>query len=336
MGSDSLSEDGPERRFRTLFISDVHLGTRGCQADRCWTSCAPRRRDDLPGRRYRRWLGAARRLVLAAAAQRRRAEAAAQGAQGRTHHLCAGQSRRSPARLLRHPFRRHRGGGEQPCTRAPTASAISSFMATCSIWSCRTRAGSPISATRPMISPSASIASFNGVRRRLGFPYWSLSQWAKLKVKNAVNYIGAFEKTLAAEARASRADGVICGHIHHAAIHEDFGVRYLNCGDWVESCTGDRRAQGRPVRDHHLDRSAATSTGAPRLGGARRMPQILVATDAWHPQVNGVVRSLTAMAAAAKGVAVEGASCRPNGFAFCHAVLSPSRLALPFRQRSHH
>ena len=78
---------------------------------------------------------------------------------------------------------------------------------------------------------------FNGVRRRFGFPYWSLSKWAKLKVKNAVNYIGAFEKTLAAEAERYKADGVICGHIHHAAIHEDFGVRYLNCGDWVESCT---------------------------------------------------------------------------------------------------
>jgi UDP-2,3-diacylglucosamine pyrophosphatase LpxH len=78
---------------------------------------------------------------------------------------------------------------------------------------------------------------FNGIRRHLGFPYWSLSKWAKLKVKNAVNYIGAFEKTLAAEAERYKADGVICGHIHHAAIHDDFGVRYLNCGDWVESCT---------------------------------------------------------------------------------------------------
>jgi UDP-2,3-diacylglucosamine pyrophosphatase LpxH len=78
---------------------------------------------------------------------------------------------------------------------------------------------------------------FNAVRRRLGFPYWSLSRWAKLKVKNAVNYIGDFEKTLAAEAERFHADGVICGHIHHAADHEQFGVRYLNCGDWVESCT---------------------------------------------------------------------------------------------------
>jgi UDP-2,3-diacylglucosamine pyrophosphatase LpxH len=78
---------------------------------------------------------------------------------------------------------------------------------------------------------------FNSLRRRFGFGYWSLSQWAKHKVKNAVNYIGEFEKTLVVEARRNAADGVICGHIHHAAIHDKFGVTYINCGDWVESCT---------------------------------------------------------------------------------------------------
>jgi UDP-2,3-diacylglucosamine pyrophosphatase LpxH len=78
---------------------------------------------------------------------------------------------------------------------------------------------------------------FNNLRRRFGFGYWSLSQWAKYKVKNAVNYIGEFEKTLVHEAERNAADGVICGHIHHATIHNDFGVTYINCGDWVESCT---------------------------------------------------------------------------------------------------
>ena len=77
----------------------------------------------------------------------------------------------------------------------------------------------------------------NFFRRLFGVPYWSLSQWAKLKVKNAVNYIGAFEKALAGEARRHGADGVICGHIHYAAIRDEHGVRYMNCGDWVESCT---------------------------------------------------------------------------------------------------
>jgi len=77
----------------------------------------------------------------------------------------------------------------------------------------------------------------NIVRRKLGLTYWSLSAWAKLKVKNAVNFISRFEELLAAEARRQEVDGVICGHIHHAAMHENFGLSYVNTGDWVESCT---------------------------------------------------------------------------------------------------
>jgi UDP-2,3-diacylglucosamine pyrophosphatase LpxH len=77
----------------------------------------------------------------------------------------------------------------------------------------------------------------NFVRRRLGLTYWSLSAWAKLRVKNAVNYIGRFEETLAAEADKHGYAGVICGHIHHAAIKDQRGIRYMNTGDWVESCT---------------------------------------------------------------------------------------------------
>jgi len=77
----------------------------------------------------------------------------------------------------------------------------------------------------------------NLVRRRLGFSYWSLSAWAKLRVKEAVNFISAFEDALAGEARRVRADGVICGHIHHASIRMMGPIRYLNCGDWVESLT---------------------------------------------------------------------------------------------------
>jgi UDP-2,3-diacylglucosamine pyrophosphatase LpxH len=78
---------------------------------------------------------------------------------------------------------------------------------------------------------------FNRLRRLLGFNYWSFSAWAKLKVKNAVNFIGSFERELAAEARRRGADGVICGHIHHAAIRDIEGVTYVNTGDFVESCT---------------------------------------------------------------------------------------------------
>ena len=77
----------------------------------------------------------------------------------------------------------------------------------------------------------------NWVRRRLGFGYWSLSAWAKHKVKNAVSVIGRFEEALTLEARDAGADGVICGHIHYADMHERGGVHYVNTGDWVESCT---------------------------------------------------------------------------------------------------
>jgi len=78
---------------------------------------------------------------------------------------------------------------------------------------------------------------FNYVRRRLGFRYWSLSAFLKHKVKNAANYISSFEQAVAREARERGVDGVICGHIHKAEISRIQGVTYGNCGDWVESCT---------------------------------------------------------------------------------------------------
>lgn len=76
---------------------------------------------------------------------------------------------------------------------------------------------------------------FNGWRARAGLPYWSLSQYLKLKVKNAVNYISSFEDALAAEAQKKGLDGVICGHIHKPEIRDINGIKYCNDGDWVES-----------------------------------------------------------------------------------------------------
>jgi UDP-2,3-diacylglucosamine pyrophosphatase LpxH len=78
---------------------------------------------------------------------------------------------------------------------------------------------------------------FNAARRKLGYPYWSLSAWAKRQVKGAVKAIDRFETALAGEARRRGFDGVVCGHIHHAEMREVQGVLYLNDGDWVESCT---------------------------------------------------------------------------------------------------
>lgn len=75
-------------------------------------------------------------------------------------------------------------------------------------------------------------------RRRLGISsYWSLAGYAKRKVKTAVNFISNFEEAVLRAARERGLDGVICGHIHWAAIREINGLTYVNCGDWVDSCT---------------------------------------------------------------------------------------------------
>jgi UDP-2,3-diacylglucosamine pyrophosphatase LpxH len=112
----------------------------------------------------------------------------------------------------------------------------------------------------------ATNVPFNWIRRHLGFGYWSLSAYLKLRVKQAVSYIGDFEHALATEARRHGADGIVCGHIHHAADRDIDGIRYLNCGDWVESCTAlvedhvgrislvrwhERPADAAPVRSPH-------------------------------------------------------------------------------------
>ena len=78
---------------------------------------------------------------------------------------------------------------------------------------------------------------FNIARARFGYPYWSLSAYLKRQVKGAVKAIDRFEVALAAEASARGFDGVVCGHIHHPEMRVVNGVRYINDGDWVESCT---------------------------------------------------------------------------------------------------
>lgn len=122
---------------------------------------------------------------------------------------------------------------------------------------------------------------FNRARRRLGFPYWSLSAYLKHKVKNAVEYISSYEKAVTAEARRRSADGVICGHIHTADIRKMDGILYCNDGDWVESCTAlVEHADGRleilrwTEMPHitamsHLQGTACASSSSPTPGSLR-------------------------------------------------------------------
>ncbi len=101
----------------------------------------------------------------------------------------------------------------------------------------------------------------NSARSRLGLPYWSLSRYLKFKVKRAVSYVGDFEVAVAREARRRGADGVVCGHIHHAEIRMIDDVLYCNDGDWVESLTA--------LVEHHdgrleiIDRSVVRKTEPP-------------------------------------------------------------------------
>ena len=85
-----------------------------------------------------------------------------------------------------------------------------------------------------LISLNVIVSS---MRRWFNLRPWSLSAWAKYKVKTAVNFIGDYEENLASYAGSHGCDGIICGHIHHANIREIDNILYLNSGDWVESCT---------------------------------------------------------------------------------------------------
>jgi UDP-2,3-diacylglucosamine pyrophosphatase LpxH len=80
-------------------------------------------------------------------------------------------------------------------------------------------------------------SKFNWIRHKMGFGYWSLSKYLKHRVKKAVDFIFQFEHNLAGYCKKRGFDGVICGHIHHAEIKEIDSIIYMNDGDWVESCT---------------------------------------------------------------------------------------------------
>ena len=116
---------------------------------------------------------------------------------------------------------------------------------------------------------------FNLARRHLGLPYWSLSAYLKQKVKNAVEFIGDFETALAEEARRRCVDGVVAGHIHHAEIRTIDGVLYCNDGDWVESCTAlVEHFDGRLEILHWVDMAHQPKLMAPSADPANAPDQI--------------------------------------------------------------
>jgi UDP-2,3-diacylglucosamine pyrophosphatase LpxH len=231
------------RRFRSLFISDVHLGMRGCQAGRLLDFLKHHDAqtiylvgDIVDGWALRSswYWPQAHNDVVQKLLRKARAGAAIVYLPGNHDEF------------LRDYYGTHFGGidvREQAIHEGPDGRRylvvhgdFFDFVVTQARW---------LALLGDKAYDIAIVVNraFNAVRRRLGFPYWSLSQWAKSKVKNAVNFIGDYESTLAGEAARYQVDGVICGHIHSPVIRDLNGIGYLNCGDWVESCTA--------IAEHH-------------------------------------------------------------------------------------
>ncbi len=115
----------------------------------------------------------------------------------------------------------------------------------------------------------------NAVRSRMGLPYWSLSKMAKHKVKNAVEFISRYEEVVARAAAARGVDGVVCGHIHTAEFRMFDTIEYWNDGDWVEGCNAlvehaDGRMEILHWPDEILKREAAAAAEAEAEAEQRR------------------------------------------------------------------
>lgn len=230
--------DAPEaRRYRSLFLSDVHLGTKGCQADLLLDFLRYHDADTIylvgdivDGWRLRSgwyWPQTHNDVVQKLLRKGRKGS--------RIVYLPGNHDE-----FLRDYYGSHFGGIEVVETAIHEGADGKRYLVIHGdVFDVVVRHARWLA----FLGDGAYTAALglntylNWARRKLGFPYWSLSQWAKLKVKNAVNFIGRFEEAVATEARRHKVDGVVCGHIHHAVIHDQFGVEYINCGDWVESCT---------------------------------------------------------------------------------------------------
>lgn len=113
------------------------------------------------------------------------------------------------------------------------------------------------------------------IRRAFGRPYWSLSAYLKHRVKNAVEYISDFEQAVARAARERGVDGVVCGHIHHPEIRDIDGILYCNDGDWVESCTA--LAEDKSGKLRILTWQRFSWEREPALRSAARHPELTAA-----------------------------------------------------------
>lgn len=232
-----MPDDNATHHYRTLFISDVHLGTRGCRADMLLDFLRENDADVIylvgdivDGWRLKQtwyWPQTHNDVVQKLLRKARKG--------CRVVYIPGNHDE-----FLRKYYGQHFGGVEVMETAIHEAADGKRFLVIHGdFFDMVVRHAKWLALLGDWAYETALLLNryLNAVRRSLGLSYWSLSAWAKLRVKNAVNFIGRFEETLSAEARKHQVDGVICGHIHHAAISQINGVIYVNTGDWVESCT---------------------------------------------------------------------------------------------------
>ncbi|MBI5270154.1 MAG: UDP-2,3-diacylglucosamine diphosphatase [Burkholderiales bacterium] len=243
MPRDAPTDDEPTagdtagRRYRTLWISDIHLGTPGCQALALLdflksTDCETLYLvgDIVDGWQLRRrwyWPQAHNDVVQKLLRKVRK---------GTRVVLVPGNHDEFARRYVGHSF----GGIEvvEDCMHV-TADGRRLWVTHGDLFD------GVVQCARWLAYVGDSLYEFtlklnrwvNHLRARAGLPYWSLSRYLKLKVKRAVSYVSDFEAAVAREARRRGAHGVVCGHIHHAELREIDGVLYANDGDWVESLT---------------------------------------------------------------------------------------------------
>ena len=279
-----MSDEPDPRQYRALFLSDIHLGTKGCQAELLLDFLRHNEADTVylvgdivDGWRLRSsWYWPQKHNDVVQKMLRK-------GRKGTRIIYLAGNH----DEFLRDYYGTHFGGIEvMEATIHEAADGKRYLVIHGDVFDVVVRHAKWLAFLGDWAYTAALTTNtyVNLVRRKLGLTYWSLSQWAKLKVKNAVNYIGKFEEAVADEAKRHNVDGVICGHIHHAAFREIDGLTYINTGDWVESCTA--------FVEHHDGRFELIRWPQGRLKGETPVPVVVPARPAGVPELAEAARSL--------------------------------------------
>jgi UDP-2,3-diacylglucosamine pyrophosphatase LpxH len=261
----------PHRHHRTIFISDTHLGTRGCKAEMLADFLARNSCDTLylvgdiiDGWQFKRWF-------WSAAQERCVAEVLKKVDEGTRVVYVPGNH----DEFLRGYVGRSVAGIEVTLEAIHETAAGLRLLVIhgdqfdgvigCAKWLAHV-------GDRAYSLALRLNDGLHAVRRALGLPYWSLSAYLKRAVKNAVEYVSRYEEIVARAAASRGVDGVMCGHIHHAEMRRIGDILYLNDGDWVESCSAlveDARGNLEILRW-----TTATPSHEPALVAARQAPAL--------------------------------------------------------------